>query len=271
MGQTISVPGGLLAALESTTTPHYRAAGPEAEDFYAECLKILKDSAIPFMMGGTLAINAYTGMKRPTKDMDIFCKAGDFPRIIQTFSKLGYTVAVEDERWLAKVFRGDHFFDVIFNSANSMTPVTDEWFKEAERATVCEIDVTLLPPAELVWSKVFVQDRYKYDGSDVAHMILAQGSRLNWQRLMNYADQYWEVLLVHLLNFRFIYPSERELVPRWLLDELLARLQGQINLPTPRMKVCRGRLFSRADYAIDVGEWGYADVIGAPDEYTKKP
>jgi hypothetical protein len=26
-------------------------------------------------------------------------------------------------------------------------------------------------------------------------------------------EQYWEVLLIHILNFRFIYPSERDKIP----------------------------------------------------------
>ena len=28
------------------------------------------------------------------------------------------------------------------------------------------------------------------------------------------------------------------------------------------MKVCRGRMFSRIDFEIDVKEWGFADVGG---------
>ena len=28
------------------------------------------------------------------------------------------------------------------------------------------------------------------------------------------------------------------------------------------MKVCRGRLFSRSDYAVDIIEWGFADILG---------
>jgi hypothetical protein len=67
---------------------------------------------------------------------------------------------------------------------------------------------------------------------------------------------------MHLLNFRFIYPSERELVPRWLIDELLERLKNQMELPTSQIKICRGRLFSPTDYLIDIKEWGFADMLG---------
>ncbi|MGE5547941.1 MAG: nucleotidyltransferase [Solirubrobacterales bacterium] len=247
-------------------TPHHLhaagAAPPEAEDFYAESLRQLKTSGIPFLLGGTYAVTAYTGIRRQTKDVDVFCRAGDYPRILAHFAKLGLKTEVEDERWLAKIWRDDLFIDVIFNSTIAINPVSEAWFDEAHNAHVCGIDVGLIPPTELIWSKAFVQDRNKYDGADVAHLFLRQHEKLNWRRLLGYFEQYWEVLLMHVLNFRFIYPTERECVPRWLLDELLDRVENHANLPVPQIKVCRGRLYSRTDYAIDVAEWGFADVVG---------
>lgn len=238
----------------------------EAEAFYAEALAQLKKSKVPFLLAGTFAINAYTVLNRPTKDLDIFVKASDYPKVLAYFKEQGYKTEVEDERWIAKVGKGRHFFDVIFNSTIAVTPVTDAWFKDAREGVVYKHKVLLLAPTELIWSKVFVQDRYKYDGADVAHVILAEGKKVDWKRLLSYMEQYWEVLLMHVLNFRFIYPTERERVPRWLLDELLVRLGEQAKLPAPRMKICRGRLFSRSDYLKDITEWGFADIIGKAGE-----
>ncbi|HEV2569618.1 hypothetical protein [Sphingomonas sp.] len=65
-----------------------------------------------------------------------------------------------------------------------------------------------------------------------------------------------------LLNFRFIYPSERDLIPRWLMDELLERLQAPMEMPAPGVKVCRGRIFSPHDYQTDVAEWGFSEAFG---------
>ena len=73
-------------------------------------------------------------------------------------------------------------------------------------------------------------------------------------------ELHWEVLLAHLLNFRWAYPSERDCVPRWLMDELVARLKTQFELPSPRVKICRGRLFSQVDYEPAVEEWGFVDA-----------
>jgi len=65
---------------------------------------------------------------------------------------------------------------------------------------------------------------------------------------------------MHLLNFRWVYPSERERIPRWLMDELLARLKQQLELPPPRIKICRGRMFSEIDYETAVTDWGFVDA-----------
>ncbi|MGQ9369099.1 nucleotidyltransferase family protein [Azospirillum sp. ST 5-10] len=238
------------------------AASPEAEAFYAESLRLLRESGIPFLLGGTYAVCAYTGISRPTKDIDVFCKAGDFPRILSYFQDRGYGTEIEDERWLGKVLQGDLFFDVIFNSAVATNPVSDRWFKESHTARVFGHEVQVTPPTELIYSKAFVQIRHKYDGADVAHLILRCHDAIDWKRLLSYMEQYWEVLLMHVLNFRFIYPSERDLIPPWLLDELLLRVQERARLPAPQTRICRGRLFSREDYLIDVTEWGFADMGG---------
>lgn len=154
---------------------------------------------------------------------------------------------------------------MIFNCTSGVAPVTDQWFEEGRTVSLYGLEVPVVPPTELVWSKLFVQDRYRYDGADIAHVILKQSHDVDWRRLLSYAEQFWEVLLAHLINFRFIYPTERECIPGWLMDELLGRVRAQADLPAPRMKVCRGRHFSRADYQIDIDEWGFADIVGEGD------
>jgi hypothetical protein len=263
----------LTALIEEAMAHSETPAGPapcEPQAFYAECLRLLEESGIPYLLAGTYAINAHTGLERASKDLDIFCKAGDYPRILTHFQDKGYETAVEDERWIAKVKREAWFADVIFSSTSAVAPVTDQWFEEVCTTRLYGIEARVLPPTELVWSKLFVQDRSRYDGADVAHVILRQIERIDWERLLSYAEQYWEVLLAHLINFRFIYPSERHRIPRWLLDELLERLQQQTELPQPQTKVCRGRHFSRIDYLADITEWGFADIVGAADEQNER-
>jgi hypothetical protein len=255
---TEAEPTGLASASAAAPAP----ASPSAHGFYAGALDILCASGIPFLIAGTYALNAYTGLRRQTKDIDVFCKPGDYPRILHLFQEHGYTPEIEDERWLAKVRKGRDFFDVIFNSTAGVTPVNDAWFTEQREAEIFGHKVQILPPTEFVWSKAFVQNRERYDGADICHVMLKEHDNIDWRRLLTYMEQYWEVLLVHILNFRFVYPTERHRVPQWLMDELMERLRLQDGLPVPQTRICRGRMFSRTDYLIDVQEWGFADIAG---------
>jgi predicted nucleotidyltransferase len=239
---------------------------PAAEAFYSEVLKLMAASGIPFLVSGTYALASYTGIDRPTKDVDVFAKAGDALKMLTFFKARGFDVEVVDERWLARITRGELFVDIIYNMPTVTTHVTDEWFELAPKAELFGATVRLVPPTQLIWSKIFVQDHHRYDAADVAHMILKCHDRIDWEKLLNHMELYWEVLLMALLNFRFVYPSERETVPKWLMDELLDRLRDQENVRPPGKKVCRGRVFSPRDYAVDVDQWGFSDAVGNLEE-----
>ena len=235
---------------------------PEAVDFYVESLKLLKESGIPFLLSGTYALGCFTGISRPTKDLDVFCKPSDAPKILGFFKDRGYGIEMEDERWIGKVWRGEHFFDVIFNISSASIPITDEWFRDSYEAEVYGTSVRITPPTQFILSKLFLQTRYRYDGADIVHVILRKHADIDWHWLLNALELHWEVLLINILNFRFVYPSERDLIPRWLLDELLDRLKAQEEMPPSGVRICRGRLLSPTDFVIDVSEWGFADVVG---------
>lgn len=242
-----------------------------AIQFYAEALRLLKESGIPFLLSGTYAVTAYTGIRRPTKDLDVFCKPGDYPRVLAFFQARGYRTDVEDERWIAKIWKDDkHFFDVIFAMSNGTIAVSDSWFG-TDTIEVYGHEVTITPPTALILSKVFIQDRYRYDGADVNHVILKQAAAIDWKSLLDQMDLYWEVLMAHLLNFRFAYPTERDNIPAWLMSELAQRLEAQVTLPAPRVRVCRGRLFSPRDYIADITEFGFGDVVGKGLEERHDP
>ena len=193
---------------DTVTDPSFHPP-EEAVAFYEEALGLLKDSGIPSLLSGTYAVTAYTGIRRPTKD----------------------------ERWIAKVWKGESFFfDVIFAMSNGTIAVNDSWFGDDE-IEVYGHRVGITPPTALILSKVFIQDRYRFDGADVNHVILKQSGAIDWKFLLDQMDLYWEVLMAHLLNFRFAYPTERDRVPSWLMTELTGRLHAQVNLPAPRDKV----------------------------------
>src|SRR5690606_8003635 len=114
--------------MSETVVDSTNSSPPDAAAIFAESLKLLKESGIPLLLSGTYAVTAYTGIHRPTKDLDVFCKAGDYPRILAFFQARGYRTEVEDERWIAKVWKEDRFIDIIFAMSNGAIAVTDDWF-----------------------------------------------------------------------------------------------------------------------------------------------
>ena len=230
----------------------------EASDFYKEAIQLLNSSETDFMIGGGFAMCFYTGMYRDTKDLDIFCKPSEYPKILKHFAAHGYRTEMSDVRWLAKVFKDDYFIDIIFDTVNNICRVDDSWYEHSGKGEFAGLPVKFLPAEELIWCKIYVQNRERYDGADVNHMILKRGAELDWKRLLTRLDQHWHLLLTQLLLFQFVYPSEfRDIIPKWLFDDLIERAKEQYDLPPAMEKVCRGPIIDQTQYEVDIKEWNY--------------
>jgi predicted nucleotidyltransferase len=228
--------------------------------FYREALQLLIDNGAQFLLGGGRALQLYIGIIRDMKDLDIFCKSGDFPRLLKLFADNGYETEISDARWLGKVFKGEHYIDFIFNTVNNICRVDDSWFERAVEGEAYGLPVKFIGPEELFWCKSYVQNRERYDGADLNHMILKYGDRMDWHRVWHRIEHHWQLLLGTFLNFQFVYPAERDLVPRWLFDELLARAREQYDLPASLERVCRGPLVDNTQYSTDVKDWDYKSM-----------
>jgi len=230
----------------------------EAFAFYTEAIQLLNESGIDYLLGGAFAMFNYTGIMRDTKDLDVFCKANDCPAILKFFETKGFKTEFTDARWLAKVFRGEYYMDVIFDSTNNICRVDDTWFEHAVKGEFSGQKVFILSPEDLIWGKIYVQNRERYDGADVNHIMLKHGKSIDWKRLLSRLDQHWHILLAQILLFQFVYPADfHEIVPKWLFDELIYRANRQYDTPVPVEKVCRGPVIDQTQYSVDIKEWNY--------------
>lgn len=233
---------------------------PESRAFYQSAMRTLQKDEVPFLVGGAYSFSRYTGIERHTKDFDIFVLADDCPRVLASLAAAGYRTELTFPHWLGKAFSGDSFVDVIFGSGNGVAGVDEGWFQHATRDEVLDIPALLCPVEETIWSKAFIMERERYDGADIAHLLRARSQDLDWTRLMRRFGPHWRVLLSYLVLFGFIYPGERDIVPRWVLDRLVAELQHESRIPPPSEKICQGTLFSRAQYLVDTDHWHYQDA-----------
>ncbi|MDQ9169316.1 hypothetical protein Q8A64_02710 [Oxalobacteraceae bacterium R-40] len=239
-------------------------ADKNAEDFYQDVLIGLQNADIPFLVGGAYAFICYTGITRPTKDLDIFIRRKDYDRLNAALADTRYKVDLTYPHWLAKIHFGDEFVDVIFNSGNGIAEVDDAWFERSHRAEVLGLQTCICPVEETIWSKAFIMERERYDGADIVHMLRACSGQIDWRHLLDRFGDHWRVLLIHLTAFGFVYPAERNLVPLWVMDELLDRLRTETHTPPPHGALCAGPLLSREQYLTDIRNWGYQDARVIP-------
>jgi hypothetical protein len=241
---------------------------PSAQHFYAASLKLLGMARVPLLVGGAFALKHYAGIARDTKDLDVFLRRSDLDRALQVLDASGYTTELCFPHWLAKAYSNPahsperHFVDFIFNSANGLCPVDDEWFENAPKCTLWGAKVLLCPIEEMIWTKSFVMERERFDGADIYHLLEARGETIDWPRLLARFGENWRVLYGHLVFYSYVYPNRRSAVPESVMRALAARAQREA-LSEP-VKVCRGTLVSREQYLVDIDERGYEDARLAP-------
>jgi hypothetical protein len=239
-----------------------RAMLDPAAAFYRDALHKLDETGVPFLVGGAFAFSHYSKVSRDTKDFDVFVKPADCARVLEIFGAAGYETAMPFPHWLGKIRQGSHFIDVIFSSGNGIARVDDLWFEHAPKADVLGVIARLSPVEEMIWSKAFIQERERFDGADVLHLLRETGPSLDWPRLlMRFAD-HWRVLLSHLILFGFVYPDKRQLVPAWVMDELVRRLAA--SRPNSNSDICYGTLLSREQYLHDLERLKYRDSREEP-------
>jgi putative nucleotidyltransferase-like protein len=246
-----------------TTSTSAASVENAAADFYVDGLRRLRAAGVPFLVGGAFAYARYAKMHRDTKDFDIFLRRTDMQRAFDVFEAAGYRTELPFPHWLGKVYFDGHFMDLIFSSGNGIAAVDDLWFDYAVDHDVLGLRLQLCPPEEMIWSKAFVQERERFDGADVMHLIRELGPTLDWPRLLSRFADRWRVLLSFIVTFGFVYPDRRDQVPRWVVDELARRWSE--DRAEPQNRVCYGTLLSREQYLADIEQLGYRDARVTPD------
>ncbi len=257
-------PDLLAAAPNSGEISHELSMAPQTRRFYRNVLLLLNQAQIPYVVGGTYALNYHTGLNRYTKDFDIFIAKSDFYRVADTLAKASYRTEMTYPHWLGKTFCGNDFVDLVFNSGNGVAEVDDAWFEHAPVGETFGITTRICPAEEMIWSKAFIMERERFDGADVAHLILSCGDNMDWKRLVQRFEPHWQLLLSHLILFGMIYPAHKQLIPEWVMEKLLNQLGEDQNASLPLEDICGGTLLSREQYLCDIQNLGRKDARLSP-------
>jgi hypothetical protein len=243
--------------------PMLDAAAPEVlsaatKKFYHDSMHVLDEAGVEYLVGGAYSLAHYAGVVRHTKDFDVFVRKTDVYRALDAFEQRGYRTEFVFPHWLGKAFkpRSEDFVDVIFSSGNGLCDVTEEWFEHAVDGVALDVPAKLVAAEEIIWTKAFIQERERFDGADIAHLLLARGAELDWGRLVGHFRGHEQVLLAHLVLFTYVYPTERRQVPWQVIETLMERVRNE---KPPEGKVCRGTSISRQQYLPDIRDRGFED------------
>lgn len=254
---------GKLSKEEQKSITHSGFWIEEAErEIYKRALIALNEAGVPYVVAGAYAIYEHTGIYRQTKDLDLFCEPAAVPQAMEVLRKVGFRSRLEQSHWLAKALDDPYFIDIIYGMGNGLALIDHDWFEHSSPAILAATEVRVAPVEELIWHRLFINERHRQDMADIAHLILAKGHEMNWRRLIAKTAEHWPLLLAQIQMFRYVYPGYVDQVPQWVLEELLELASAaarQSPAEGEAHDVTRGTLISRFSFAIDVNEWGFHD------------
>ena len=233
---------------------------PEQLACFRDVLAAMNEHGVPYVVSGAFALQEHTGIFRDTKDLDLFTTPANATRALAFLKTKGFQVEVTDPIWLAKAWKGEFFVDFITGMSNGVIRVDDSWIERAYPEKVLGVPSRVLAPEELIASKIFVDFRERFDGADIVHVIYATKGKLDWQRLLQLVDGHAELLFWHLVLYHYIYPAYSQYVPHAVWDELIENFTRDLSEPDRRAPF-RGSLVDERMFAIDVKEWGLANLL----------
>ena len=233
---------------------------PEAErEVYKAALRTLNERGVPYVVAGAYAIYEHTGIYRETKDLDVFVQPEHVVDAAGALRDAGFTTRLEQPHWLAKASHGGPFIDLIFGMGNGLALIDARWYQHSRPAILAATPVRVAPAEELLWHRLFIHERHRQDMGDIVHLIACVGYAMDWTRLLERVAEHWPLLLAQVMIFQYVYPELDGAIPRWVLEDLLARARAEADRPRSGDRVTRGTLISRFSFNIDVNEWEFRD------------
>jgi len=253
-----------LSKEERKSVTHGEFWIPEDErEIYKRALAALNDAGVPYVVAGAYAIYEHTGIYRQTKDLDLFCEPQAVVSAMEALKQAGFRTRLEQGHWLAKALDDPYFVDVIYGMGNGLALIDADWYAHSKPAILAATPVRVAPPEELIWHRLFINERHRHDMADIAHLILTRGHLMDWDRLLAKTAEHWPLLLSQVQMFRYVYPGYRDQIPVRVVKELLERAERDAMIASAADRehdTTRGTLISRFSFAIDVNEWGFRDL-----------
>lgn len=171
---------------------------------------------ISFVIGGGLAVSAYSDYSRNTKDLDLFVAEEESEPLLEMLQVLGfeeYTELPYDRTWSYRSCRNGAIVDILWKTLNGKYPVNETWLTKGWELTVRGDRVRLIPVEELIVTKLYILRRDRTDWTDILNLIYSRGNELDWTHLLEVLGDDCCLLGGVMSAFRWLCPGKASLLP----------------------------------------------------------
>ena len=187
---------------------------------YQTVIYRVRDTSIPFALGGAFGLAAYTNHLRNTKDLDIYVLPRDRDTAVDALTRAGLADYYErepyDRRWIYRGYTGNAIVDIIFAMANQRDFVDEHWLSAAVPVTCLGEELLVIAPEEMMWQKLYVLQRDRCDWPDVLNLLGALADKLDWPHLLDRLGPDRPLLGGVLSVFKWICPGRARSIPDWV-------------------------------------------------------
>jgi Uncharacterised nucleotidyltransferase len=162
----------------------------ESFDGIVEALRaavpVLRETEIPFMLGGSMAVWAYGGPE-PTNDLDLMVREEDAERALRALAAAGMRTEHPPEEWLVKAWHGDVLIDLIYGPRG--LPITDEVLARAVERNLSALRVPVMALEDVLATKLMSLDEHQLDLAWLLQISRAVREQVDWDALRARTDE----------------------------------------------------------------------------------
>ena len=137
----------------------------------------LRQSNVPFMLGGGLAVWARGGPDTD-HDLDLMLKPEDAERALDVLEAEGMQPERPPEHWLFKAYDGEVLVDLIFEPSG--LPIDDDVFSRAEELDVYAVRMLVMPIEDVLVTKLRAMGEHQLDYEAVLEIARVLREQIDW-------------------------------------------------------------------------------------------
>ncbi len=215
---------------------------------YQDLIEAAAWQNLRFCLGGGLAFSSYSKRQRDMKDIDLFILKEDRQAFIDLLNAMGYADYFDkepyDQTWIYRGHLVDRVvLDLIWTLPNHRVDVEADWFERGKLAAVYGQRFRLIPPEDVIRTKIYVLQRDGCHWPDLLNILEHLGPSLDWEYLIPKMGADVRLLGALVATFAWLCPK--------VAAEFPPDVWGRMGLTAPEEKATdedRARL-------LDTREW----------------